>query len=206
MSRADERSHCRLFGEQAGSVTDNMPKFKVKDIFVDYFQNHTFIESERVILRLYNSDIDVICSNFSKEDWSQIFIDVDEDTFNSWDHYIDRVVLTAFDKKSGKAFGFMCVQESHDAPMRVYFHGGVWKHDMKNILLEYEGTDRMLHFMSENGMEVHATCLLTNTKAHRFQISLGFEEYRKDAKLSYKILKTDKLNTNIIARRKQRAS
>lgn len=182
-----------------------MPLFKVKNIFVDYFQSHAFIESERVMLRLLRPGKDNICSNFSKEDWSQIFIDVDEDTFNSWCHYIDRVVLTAFEKKTGKAFGFMCVQESHDVPMRVFFHGGVWKHDIKNMLLEYEGTDRMLHFMTDNQMEVHATCLLTNTKAHRFQISLGFEEYQKDAKLSYKILKADKLNTNIIARRQRRS-
>ena len=179
-----------------------MDQFNIEDIFYQYFQSHSYIESDRTVLRVYDPDKDCVFKNFSNEDWYQIFPDIDEETFNQWTYYIDRVILVALEKTNDQPFGVICIQESHITPLLVCFHGGVWEHNVKNMLLEYEATDNILHFLVNNGFEVFVTCFKDNKKADRFQKSLGFEEFQQDETLSYKSLNIDKLNTNIISLRK----
>lgn len=179
-----------------------MEQFKVKDIFSLYFQSHSYIESERTELRVYDPEKDCIYKKFSFDDWYQIFPNIDEESFNKWTDYTDRVILVALEKSKGQPFGVICIQESHITPLLVCFHGGVWEHSVKYMLLEYEATDNILHFLVNNGLEVYVTCFKDNKKADRFQRSLGFEEFQQDETVSYKSLNIDKLNTNIISLRK----
>ena len=179
-------------------------KFQIKEIFKDYFEHNPYIENERIALRPYNPDSDIIYSNFSSVDWNMIFSDIDEDDFKDMGKfYIDRVVLVAIDKKDGYSFGFVCIQESHEVPMEVYFHGGTWGHDIKNILLEYLATDCLLQFLLDNDFSIRATCFITNKKADRFQNSLGFIEYKRDGNLSYKYLNIPAFKSNIVKQRQR---
>ena len=176
-----------------------MKTFNIKRIFLNYFKDNPFIEDSRVFLRLYDPSKDVIYPRFSTDDWNMIFTEVDETTFiNMGKYYIDRIILIGFDKLSGIPFGFACVQESHETPMEVSFHGGTWEHDVKNIILEYISTDLLLNFLVKHNFNVTATCFITNVKADRFQKSLGFVEYNKDSQLSYKRLPPNALEHNIV--------
>ena len=179
-----------------------MRTFKIKRIFIDYFEHHSFIENERVALRLYEPYNDIIYPKFSVQDWKMIFTDVDESSFiEMGKQYIDRVILVAIDKLVNVPFGFICIQDSHDTPMEVCFHGGTWEHDIKHILLEYTATDLILNFLINKNFEIIATCFLTNTKADRFQKSLGFVEYKRDNIISYKRLNKNFFYDNIVRKR-----
>ena len=177
--------------------------FKMKNIFLNYFTQNYYIEDDKVQFRLINPDKDDICSKFSIDDWNMIFSDVDEQTIKEWDDYIDRILLVAIDKTTNKDFGFICIQESHITPLDVSFHGGVWNHNLKHNILAFEAANLILHFLVHNGMNVFVTCYKSNEKADRFQKGLGFIEYYCDEKLSYKRLSKEKLNTNIIYKKKK---
>ena len=181
--------------------------FLIKKIFNDYFLHHSSIENERIMMRLYDPDNDDIYSKFSSEDWNMIFSDVDENSFKEMGRqYIDRVILVVIDKKGDNPFGFVCIQESSDTPKEVYFHGGTWKHDTKNILLEYNATDCIMQFLVNRNFNLKAMCYISNTKADRFQKSLGFVEYKVDEKFSYKYLDISLFKSNIIKQRSRRFS
>lgn len=176
--------------------------FRMKRVFMDYFKKNDFIENDKVGFRLYHPTKDMICSNFTKEDWIMIFVDVDEHLLTEWaDYYIDRVVLMAVDMHTGKSFGFICIQESHEKPLYVWFHGGVWNHNMKGQLLGFEAADLILHFLVDNHMTVFVTCYKWNNKANRFLNSLGFVDYCYDERLAYKKLTKEHLDSNILRKR-----
>ena len=177
--------------------------FNVKKIFNDYFNSYPFIENKTISLRLFDSDHDVIFPNFTRKDWNMIFTDVNEISFKEMGkQYIDRVILVATSKPLNAPFGFICIQESHNKPMEVTFHGGTWEHDIKHILLEYTATNLILEFLINRNFNIKATCFLSNKRADRFQKSLGFVEYERDSKLSYKKLHIDLFKKNIVRKRK----
>ena len=177
--------------------------FKMKRLFLDYFKKNEFIKNDKVGFRRFDPNQDSIRQNFTKEDWEMIFYDVEEQILKDWaaSYNIDRMLLMAVDMKSGKSFGFICIQESHNKPLFVCFHGGVWNHGIKDQLLGYEATDLILRFLVDNHMDVFVTCYKWNTKANRFLNSLGFVDYYRDEKLYYKKLKEECLNTNIMCKR-----
>lgn len=177
--------------------------FLIKKIFNEYFVHHSYIENDRIMLRLYNPDEDEIYSKYSPEDWNMIFYNVDEKSFKEMGRqFIDRVILVAIDKNDDNPFGFICIQESHDIPMEVCFHGGTWRHDTKSILLEYNATDCILQFMLDKNFNIKTTCYISNIKADRFLKSLGLVEYKVDEKLSYKYLDISLFKSNIIRNRR----
>lgn len=178
-----------------------MQDIRIKKVFEEHFKKNMFFGNHKVQYRLYNSD-DNITSKFSTEDWNMIFTDVDEQILKKWLSYKDRVLLIAMEKTTGVEFGFICIEESPLKPFDVFFHGGVWIHNMKTQLLSYEGTDLILHFLVYNHMNVYVTCYKWNKKADRFQKSLGFVEYYQDEKLSYKELVLERLNSNVISKRR----
>ena len=180
-----------------------MRKFSIKKIFFDYFKFYPIIENDTISLRLFDPDRDVIFPQFSRRDWNLIFTDVDEASFKEMaKQYIDRVILVAIDKQLDAPFGFICIQESHSTPMEVSFHGGTWEHDIKHILLEYSATDLILEFLINRNFDVRATCFLSNERADRFQKSLGFDEYKRDIKLSYKKLNVEHFKNNNVRKRR----
>lgn len=179
-----------------------MRTFNIKNIFNSYFERNAIIENERIFFRRYNSLSDVVYPHYSRHDWNMIFTDVDETTFNQMaDYYIDRVILVAFDKLTDEPFGFICIQESHDTPMEVFFHGGTWEHDTKHIILEYSAIVLILQFLIDSGFNIRVTCFLNNKRADKFQKSLGFVEYKRDELLSYKQLHIELFKNNIFIKR-----
>ena len=177
--------------------------FKMKRLFLDYFKKNDFIKNDKVGFRLFNPGRDSIRQNFAKEDWDKIFVDVDEQLLKDWaaSYNIDRMLLMAVDMKSGKSFGFICIQESHNKPDFVCFHGGVWNHGIKNQFLGYEAADLILRFLVGKRMDVFVTCYRWNTNANRFLNSLGFVDYCRDERLCYKKLEEERLNSNLMCKR-----
>ncbi len=177
--------------------------FKMKRLFLGHFKNNDFIKNDKVGFRLFNPNRDSIRQNFTKEDWNKIFMDVDELLLKDWaaSYNIDRMLLMAVDMKAGKSFGFICVQESHNKPGVVCFHGGVWSHSIKDQLLGYEAADLILRFLVGKRMDVFVTCYRWNTNANRFLNSLGFVDYCRDERLCYKKLEEERLNSNLMCKR-----
>ena len=177
--------------------------FKTKRLFLDYFKKNDYIKNDKVGFRMYNPNQDAIHQNFTIEDWDMVFYDVDELLLKDWaaSYNIDRMLLMAVDMKSGMSFGFICIQELHNKPFSVCFHGGVWNHGIKEQLLGFEAADLILRFLVDNRMDVFVTCYRWNTKANRFLNSLGFVDYCYDERLCYKKLDVERLNSNILCKR-----
>ena len=178
--------------------------FKMKEVFLDYFKKNDFIKNDRVGFRVFDPQKDCIRVNFKREDWDMIFVGVDDGLLREWaaSYNVDRMVLVAVDMNSGKSFGFVCVQESHNKPLCVCFHGGVWACGIKGQLLGYEAAVLIVRFLVGKHMDVFVTCYKINRKANRFLDSLGFVDYCRDERLCYKKIEVASLDSNIMCTRK----
>lgn len=173
----------------------------IKSIFCHFFNEHDHIESKHVSFRLYNPKTDEIIPNFNVEDWGQIFTDVNETMLKEWTVYDDRVLLSCIDKEKNQLFGILVIFETNKSEKSICFHGGIWRHNRRSIMLAYEGLYKMIQFLLDNGLEVLTTCKKTNKRASMLHKQFGFVEFGDDDILSCKYLDVKEFESNNLPRR-----
>lgn len=131
------------------------------------------------------------------EEWEKIFsLDVDDSGLADLAESPNSVIIVGCDNQNRSVVGFMYVEEIIGPELLATFHGGFWNHDMKHSLMLYQSTQMCLELMASLGITIDVQCYITNVKADRFQRSLGFEEYYRDEKFSYKRLSIENLKSN----------
>lgn len=198
-SFANDRGFGRLFGQQTGSLIMADIDFDLKSFLTAYL-NKQELSSRNIVFRFYQLE-DCAYRHYSRDDWEMIFPGVTETEFNLWLGREDFVMLSTFERGSSEPFGLLCFEVSKTSNKRAYFHGGTWQHTMKDKLLAYEGIVFILHFLMSQGIDVLVTCLRSNTKANKFQESLGFVEFSNEGNLSYKYLDSERFWNNPIVNR-----
>ena len=148
--------------------------------FLTAYLNKQELSSRNIVFRFYQLE-DCAYRHYSRDDWEMIFPGVTETEFNLWLGREDFVMLSTFERGSSEPFGLLCFEVSKTSNKRAYFHG--------------------LHFLMSQGIDVLVTCLRSNTKANKFQESLGFVEFSNEGNLSYKYLDSERFWNNPIVNR-----
>ena len=105
--------------------------FCLKSYFIKYFANNGSMVIGDMYFRLFNPQKDAIVNNYKEEDWRKIFINTTEKDLKNLYTCLNVIILLWCDKTTNSSHGMVYLEEDHQCPCKVKFHGGTWNHDPK---------------------------------------------------------------------------
>lgn len=179
-----------------------MPNFQLKKKILSWLDNN----NQKMIIgsmffRPYNPLTDNITEQYSTTDWNLIFEGYTEDDMRELQECANVIILLWCDVASAKPHGMLYLEEPHDHLGELLFHGGTWDHSPNFFIRIYHSLVTLFQMLLDIGAKIKTTCGIDNNRADKFQKSLGFVEYMRDDRLSYKMLDKKKFEESPITMR-----
>lgn len=133
----------------------------------------------------YSSE-DHLCSHFIFEDWHKAVEDINTDEgwtnlLNTYPQFIRCIILK--DKRNDETIAFVYLL--YEDEQVVSLHGAGCVKSIRTTLIYYVAFIELIEKLLSQGIKVRTKCLKENLVANRFDKSIGFKIYRKDAKRNY---------------------
>ena len=163
---------------------------------------HPFLlqNDELLKFRPYQSD-DMVFSHFTRQETENIAAGIEND--KEWADFLKKYVSY-----------FMCIvpiRKSDNAPIgmaylinedlnwkKVSIHGGAWG---GSPMLTYRAYIILIKSLLDQGIKVTTTCSISNSKAVRFNRSIGFVKYRSSDDTVWMWINTRRLESTSIYKR-----
>lgn len=119
---------------------------------------------------------DALLSRFTPEAWSQIMPNIA--TEEAWRAYLASlssvvVCLVVSSVATGRQVAFVLLSIVSSSPWVISYHGGGWADSLGEVRLYYRAMQLIFAHFKAQGIEVQTSCLKTNIRAYRLDLSLG---------------------------------
>lgn len=166
--------------------------FHIKTFFNQFFDFNDRLDFGKMSFRLYNPDKDIIIDNFSKDDWTNIFSDLNEDDLKDLQTCSNVEILIWIDNSTGNEKGMIYLEEKIENPYTLEFHGGTWDHSPSFYRHIFISLIKLFELILLADFDITTTCRITDLRIEKFQYQFGFREYNRKNGLILKKLDKDK--------------